>query len=508
MSTITCSYDKRNEEPWSRKMNLASIIRLALIGLLMLVSPLTASEQMRFADVYAEAVESLLQSKFAHGNSGMVIGLLDENGSRVFSAGKLDNGSGQEVNGDTIFELGSVTKVFTALLLLDAVRQGEMSLDDPVANYLPKGVSVPTHDGMEITLLNLAAQDSGLPWNPESLDRILNRQPRNLALKEFREACEALTAEDLYTFLAGYKLANAPGMQFQYSNVGMSLLGHAIERKANADYESLVVDRICRPLGMDSTQITLPPELKSRLARGHWNDGTPSEHLKLQVQAPAGSLLSTANDLLKFLSANLGFAQSHLTPLMKEMQVIRHNDSPRFGKTAMPWLDERMYNPPGSELLAHGGGGFGNLAFVAFDKTRRRGVVVLTNQMKVNPTGIGWTILQGMKLTPENITFLVREIVGLGFALETEEKTGLPRLMTVYPKSPAGRAGLPVGLVILKINGAPVEGNSLQECLSMMGGPIGSKVRLDLSDSQRSETRSVELTREKFLTATGESLDL
>jgi CubicO group peptidase (beta-lactamase class C family) len=277
-----------------------------------------------------------------------------------------------------------------------------------------------------------------------------------------------------------------------------------IERKNGTDYESLVVERICRPLGMDSTRITLPPALKARMARGHWNDGTPSEPLILQVQAPAGSLLSTASDLLKFVSANLGFTQTHLTPLMVDMQVIRHTGVPMFGKTAMPWVDFGIYNPPGSELLGHGGGGFGNLAFIAFDKQKRRGVVVLTNQMKVDSQCIGWTILQGMPLTKENITFRVREVVGLGFALDTDEKTGLPRLLTVFPKSPAGAAGLSAGLVIQKINGIALEGKSLQECLRMTGGPAGEKAQLELFDPTRNETKVVELTRAKFLTATGE----
>ncbi|MBC8001512.1 MAG: serine hydrolase, partial [Opitutaceae bacterium] len=456
----------------------------------------SAAAQERFADAYADAIQALLHDKFAEGNSGMVIGLLDEHGSRVFSAGKLDNGSDQKVDGDTVFELGSVTKVFTALLLLDAVRRGEMKLDDPVAKYLPERVKMPAHGGKEITLLNLAVQDSGLPFFP---DNLWDRPDKELTLKEKKEGSDAYTVEKMYAFLSGYNLMQDPGASFEYSNVGMALLGHAIERKTGADYESLVLDRICRPLRMDSTRITLPPALKARLARGHLDDGTPSEHFHLQAMASAGSLLSTANDMLKFLSANLGFSQSDLTPHMADMQVNRHTGSPSFGKTAMPWFDSGVYNPPGTELLGHAGGGYGNVAFVAFDKKTRRGVVVLTNQMKVHPGGIGWTILQGMALTQENITFLVREVVGLGIGLDTDQKTGLPRIMTVYPKSPAGEAGLSVGLVIQKINDTSTEGKSLKECLGMMGGPVEAKVRLELFDPQRKETRTVALARQKFL---------
>ena len=461
-----------------------------------------AAAKERFADAYADAIQSLLRDKFAESNAGMVIGLLDEHDSRVFSAGKLDNGSDRKVDGDTVFELGSVTKVFTALLLLDAVRRGEMKLDDPVAKYLPKRVKVPAHGGKEITLLNLAVQDSGLPFHP---DNLWDKPVKEFTLKEIKEGSDAYTVEKMYAFLSGYNLTHDPGASFEYSNVGMALLGHAMERKTGADYESLVVDRICRPLKMDNTLITLPPALKAHLARGHLDDGTPSEHFHLQAMASAGSLLSTANDLLKFLSANLGFSQSHLTPLMADMQVNRHTGSPIFGNTAMPWVDERVYNPPETELLGHAGGGYGNVAFVALDKKKRRGVVVLTNQMKAHPGGIGWTILQGMPLTQENITFLVREIVGLGIGLDTDQKTGLPRIMTVYPKSPAGEVGLSVGLVIQKINGTSVEGKSLNECLGMMGGPVETKVRLELFDPERKKTRTVELARQKFLTATGDA---
>ena len=145
------------------------------------------------------------------------------------------------------------------------------------------------------------------------------------------------------------------------------------------------------------------------------------------------------------------------------------------------------------------------MAFVAFDKKKRRGVVVLTNQMKVHPGGIGWTILQGMPLTQEHITFPVREVVGKGIGLDTDEKTGMPRITTVYPKSPAGQIGISVGLVIQKINGTSVEGKSLKECLAMIGGPVASKVRLELVNPERNETNTVELARQKFLTATGDS---
>jgi CubicO group peptidase (beta-lactamase class C family) len=486
-------------------MTTFRIARLACLPLLLLSVPTSVAARENFADTYAHAIEAFLHENFSDSNAGMVIGLLDEHGGRVFSAGKLDNGADSKVGGDTIFELGSVTKVFTALLLLEAVRRGEVHLDDPVAKYLPAAVTVPAFDGKEITLLNLAAQESGLPWHPDNLsanlENLAAKPGDKSTLQELRIASDAYTVKDMYAFLAGYKLMSTPGAGFQYSNIGMALLAHALERKTGTGFEALVVDRICAPLKMASTRITLTPPLKARLARGHWVDGTRSDPLNFQALAAAGSLLSTADDLLKFLSAQLGFTETHLTPLMKQTQAIRHTGSPQFGKTAMPWFDEGVYNPPGTAILAHGGGGFGNLAFVGFDSKKRRGVIVLTNQMKVSPYGIGWTLVQGLPLTRENITYWVREVVGIGIALDTDEKSGTARIATVFPKSPAGEAGLSSGLLLRSIAGVSVAGKSLKECLSLMGGPPGGKVRLELFDPGRNETRTVELTRQKFLTA-------
>ncbi len=484
-------------------MGRTIVYSLACYAVLFFAVPLPAAFQDSFADSYAESIQTLLDDKFADSDSGMVVAIVDEHGSRVFSAGALDNGTDRTVDADTIFELGSVTKVFTSLLLVDAVTRGEMQLDDPVAKYLPDHVKMPSFEGQEVTLEHLAAQESGLPFHPDRMQRTLSARPTIDELKALKAASDAYTVDDLHQFLSKHQLTSKPGAGFQYSNAGMALLGHAMERRTGKDYESLVIERICRPLGMDSTRIKLPPEMKARLARGHWSDGTQSEHVNFQAMASAGALTSTANDLVKFLSASLGFAPSRLTPLMKQTHVIRHTDSPRFGTTAMPWFDQGVYNPPGTQILAHGGGGLGNLAFLGLDTKRRRGVAILTNQLGFSPYGIGWTLLQDLPLTHENITFWVKEIVGLGVALEKVEDSGALRISRVFPKSPAGEAGLNAGLVISQINGTPTAGKSLQECLQMLGGPEGTPIQLQLVDPANSDAKQVvELNRKRFLTAT------
>jgi serine-type D-Ala-D-Ala carboxypeptidase/endopeptidase len=472
-------------------MNCAMILRSSCMTAFLWVAQHALSAGDNFTN--DAAIKTFLHDNFDGKNAGMVIGLVDEHGSRVFSAGKLDNGTDEEVNGDAVFEIGSITKTFTDLLLLDMVGHGEVNLDDPVAKYLPKSVKVPARGGKEITLLNLAVQDSGLPFNAD-----------NFSSANLVKAYDAYTIEDMYAFLSGYTLPNDPRAKFQYSNLGMSLLGHVMELKAGTNFESLVVNRICHPLHMDSTCIRLTPGLKARAAGGHDDRGRRVSDYHLQVMAPAGALHSTANDLLKYLSANLGLTQTSLTPLMEKMQVIRHREAgPEWGKTAMPWMDEAVYNPPGTELLGHAGGTFGSRGFIGFDIKKHRGVVVLKNQLGGIRSGeLGWRILQNARLNgidPATLT-AIHEYVGSGIAVDVDKQTGMLRITKVFPNSPASRADLSAGLIVETINDVPTVGIGTAACVGLMRGRAGTKVQLRLVNPGRSKTNSVELTRQKFLT--------
>ena len=258
---------------------------------------------------------------------GLVAGLIDARGSRVIACGKMDNGSSLEVDGETLFEIGSITKVFTRLLLHDMVARGEMNLEDPVQKYLPPSVRMPTHHGKQITLWDLTTHTSGLP----------------------RDMDQPATVEGLYTFLARHRLRRDPGEEFEYSNVGVALLGHIIALKTGQDYEALVRERICRPLKMDSTAITLPPELQARRATGHAPASRPAGYIGLRGLPGAGGFFSTANDLLKLASATLGLTPCPLTPLMKKTNG------------------------------GHNGGTFGFSTMLALDPKQRRALVVLSN---------------------------------------------------------------------------------------------------------------------------------
>lgn len=369
-----------------------------------------------------------------------------------------------------------------------------MALGDPVENYLPKSVKVPSRGGKKITLLNLAAQDSGLPFDGTNM---IQRDPRNV----FAD----YTADNLYTFLSGYSLTQDPGAEFRYSNAGIALLGNAIERRSGRGFESLVRERICTPLHMDSTYVAVPADLKPRLATGHDNDGNRHPGMVLQVIIPAGGIRSTANDMLKYVSANIGLQPNSLTPLMQKTHPIRHPTSldpieGSMGATAMPWYDLRAYQTPDMDFRGHGGGTAAFSAYAGFDLKHRRGVVVLSNK-KTRSSCIGLRILQNasLKQTDEQTAAPIYEVVGIGTSVAIDRETKMIRITSIVPNSPAAQAGVATGLIIQKINDTQTTGLSLAECMKLLTGPAGSKVRLALIDSKSNQSKSVELTRQKFL---------
>jgi CubicO group peptidase (beta-lactamase class C family) len=333
---------------------------------------------------FTNAIRAFLQRRVEveKRDVSVVIGVVDENGSRVVNCGRMDNGTGQEVNGDTLFELGSITKTFTALLLQDMVERGEMKLADPVALNLPQSVRMPTRNGKEMTLLQLATHTSGLPLLPYNLDP-----------KRADNPYADYTVEKLYAFLSSYQPIDDPGTKYEYSELGMELLGHVISLKAGTNYESLVVDRICRPLKMDSTRVVLSPELKSRLATGHDELGNSVPGLDFQTLAGGSGLHSTANDLLKYLSAILGLTPSSLTPLMEKTHAVRFQSMPKGVKMALGWAI--IHYPEGRKFFMHGGATPGYTAFLIFDKARRRGVVILSSSNDLGDTGyLGQLLLE------------------------------------------------------------------------------------------------------------------
>jgi CubicO group peptidase (beta-lactamase class C family) len=288
---------------------------------------------------------------------GIVVGLIGPEGRRVIAHG--------DVRPDSLFEIGSITKVFTSLLLADMVERGELALDDPVEKYLPKGVRMPVQGSRPITLQDLATHMSGLP-----------RLPDNLSPKLMANPYAEYDADKLYRFLGGYKLPRAPGAKWEYSNLATGLLGHVLEIRTGSTFETLVRLRIANQLDMRSTWVRVPDSMRSRLATGHNALRQPVPNWDWQALAGAGALWSSAGDMLEFLAANLGYKNSALAPAMAAMLKLRAATGvPNFGQ-ALGW---QTLAREGVELIWKDGGTFGFSSVIAFDPKTRRGVAVLSD---------------------------------------------------------------------------------------------------------------------------------
>lgn len=191
--------------------------------------------------------------------TGMAVGIVERGRRRVIVYGKQDSGDARSVAANTLFEIGSVTKVFTALLLADMVHRKELQFDHPVDRYLPSGFRTPQRNGRAITLADLATHTSGLPFFPFS--PITTPKPL--------EALARFTASDMRLWLAGLTLSRDPGAQWEYFKVGYGLLGLALANKAGTTYDALLNRRIIGPMRLKDTTLHPTGEATRRLAAGH-----------------------------------------------------------------------------------------------------------------------------------------------------------------------------------------------------------------------------------------------
>jgi D-alanyl-D-alanine-carboxypeptidase/D-alanyl-D-alanine-endopeptidase len=195
-------------------------------------------------------------------SAGIVVGVVDSGGRRVAAYG--DRGPGQPpLDASSMFEIGPITKVFTAALLADMVARGEVALDEPVALLSPETVRVPAWGTRQIELVDPATQTSGL-----------SRLPANWRWEDSAHPMMAgYTAAQLYEFLSGYTLTRQIGSEYEYSNLGFGLLGHALALRVGTSYEQLVSERILKPLGMTMTGIPLTQAMGEHFALPHGERG-------------------------------------------------------------------------------------------------------------------------------------------------------------------------------------------------------------------------------------------
>jgi serine-type D-Ala-D-Ala carboxypeptidase/endopeptidase len=299
---------------------------------------------------------------------GLVIGVLDHGHRRIFAFGTA--------HPDSIFEIGSVTKTFTALALAQMVEQKKVALDNTVCSLLPSA-SIPKPNGPCITLVDLATQHSGLPRMPTNFD------PKNVA-----DPYADYHAAQLYTFLDQHGLAVPPHVKYLYSNLGFGLLGFVLASRAGVPYGQLIHSEVTGPLRLKDTTIVLSPEQHERFIQGHDAANAPVGPWHLDALAGCSALRSTAADLLTYLDAQLHPAK------FAPVDQLLGSRSPAATLPAAIGLTHRLLatGPPGMRIgLAwmyvlgtgvywHNGGTGGYSSFAMFSSKDDRAIVVLYNR--------------------------------------------------------------------------------------------------------------------------------
>ena len=315
-------------------------------------------------------------------HASIVIAVIDGKDSAVYGFGSAHPRKSAKPGADTVYQIGSISKTMTALLLADAVIEGKAKLDAPVAALLP-GYTLPAFEGKQISLLDLATHTSGLPRLP---DNFAPQDPAN----PYADYTEAKQRQ----FLAAYRLPRAPGTAFDYSNIGYAVLGTALAAQAGSSYEALLRARIAVPLGMRSTAITPSAGMLARLAPGHLLSGEPTPAWELNVVAPAGGVYASARDMVAYLQA---YMFKPLRPYALALQPQRPLAADSDTKIGLAWLLEQRQ---GHSYAWHSGQTGGYASYAAFTTDGKRGVVVLTNTARdVDALGLS-ALLPGTPLPP------------------------------------------------------------------------------------------------------------
>jgi CubicO group peptidase (beta-lactamase class C family) len=314
-------------------------------------------------------------------NFGLVVGILSNDQTRIYGFGHVSKKIAQPPDGNSVFEIGSITKTFTGLALGIMATRNEIGLDDTLSKRLPAEVKIPDGAGGLITLKHLATHSGGLPRLPSNLGDDSPENPyKDYSIKELYEALNTLHV----------KRKNI-GRHSEYSNFGVGLLGHILSLKSGRNYEDLIVERICKPGGLASTRQFFTTAMKDHIVPGH-DGGHETSHWDFQALAGCGALRSSANDLLHY--ASMYFSSTNTRPALGggeskddaddkglraavELATMVHFENKKDGeRTGLVWGIDDI---DGTDIYSHDGGTGGFRSYLGFNKQNRRAVVVLSN---------------------------------------------------------------------------------------------------------------------------------
>lgn len=316
-----------------------------------------------------------------HG-SGIAVGIIHNGKTEIITRGTLSKDASGKIDTNTIFEIGSITKVFTASVAACLEAKGALSFDDSLAMYFPANEKELRYQGQAITLLNLLQHTSGLPRIPGNL---LNGE-------DISDPYLTYNLDSITHFFATYHPMVRPGDTFSYSNLGYGVMGEVMALKENKDYNYLVQEYICRPLKMKSTSVALDAEELRRLAAGYTKDSA-AHYWHFGEMAGAGGLHSSLNDMLKFAryalqalkdstSSQNDSLQCAIRTCTRKTTVIKSGNS----DCGLAWIISSWNH---RHLYWHNGGTLGFRSFIGLVPGQDIAIVVLSNSdMNNDPLAI------------------------------------------------------------------------------------------------------------------------
>ncbi len=311
---------------------------------------------------------------------GLCIGIINKDKTSIYSYGETIKRNGKLPDADNFFEIGSITKTFTATLLAYYANEGLVSLNDPITKYLPDSVSE-NPELKSITLLNLSNHTSGLEQIPNDL--IKNAKDALNPYKNYGK-------EQIMHYLKTCKLQSKPGEAYIYSNTAVGLLGYILEKINGKTFQQMVTQIICKPLGMFSTDQYLNPLLAPRFVQVYNAAGEPTPAWDFDVLAPCGALRSTLNDLLIYTKSNMLSGNDKLSKAFKLTQKVTFTKDVKIG---LAW---HIILVNGMEYYFHNGDTYGSSSFLAFSPEKSQGVVILSNAAE-RTDSIGAAVLKALQ---------------------------------------------------------------------------------------------------------------
>ncbi|MDX2249558.1 MAG: serine hydrolase domain-containing protein [Bacteroidia bacterium] len=299
--------------------------------------------------------------------TGVIIGVIRNGKREIYPLGAKNLATQEKPDEYTVFEIGSVTKTFTATLLADRVIAGECKPEDPLQNYLPE-VKIPVFEDQPITLLDLVTHTSGLPRMPANIGFYL--------LKNADNPYATYPVSELYSWLSKYSPKKKTGTSFEYSNAGFGLLGHALGKINQSDYTQSLQQHVLSPLGMNHTTFVLNEEQRKNYALPYSKGKEVSNWDFTDAFAGAGAIKSNLNDMFLYLEAQLGL---QVTPIDSAITLTHIPQRPDDGggKVGMGWMISERTD--GKTLIWHNGATGGYQSYIGFVPEEKLGVIILAN---------------------------------------------------------------------------------------------------------------------------------